>query len=447
MSWLRPLGKPQLAGLAITLSLALAAAGCGSGGTGSAQHPTTVAKGPPSHAATTATAAGADPAATSTDLAKLNANRLPGMPEILDATDIYSADRPNQLSPAAAAAKPLIYVPNSESNTLDVIDPKTYKIVAHAPVGRLPQHIVPSYDMRKLWVTNDASDSLTAIDPTTGKLGKTVPVSDPYNMYFTPDGKHAMVVAERLQRLDFRDPQTMKLQHSLSVPCSGIDHVDFTADGRTLLASCEFSGKMAVVDVATEKLVGMIELPGAGNIGLPRAPGSPAAKGEPRMRSVSEPNFSRNGNGMPQDVKLSPDGSTFYIADMKANGIYAIDAHTFHVRGLLPTGKGTHGLYVSRDSRYLYVTNRLGGSVSLVDFATERVAHTWLISHGSPDMGGVSADGKTLWLSGRYNAEVYAIDTRSGKLLARIPVGSGPHGLCVFPQPGRYSLGHTGVFR
>ena len=29
----------------------------------------------------------------------------------------------------------------------------------------------------------------------------------------------------------------------------------------------------------------------------------------------------------------------------------------------------------------------------------------------------------------------------------RIPVGSGPHGLAVYPQPGRYSLGHTGVFR
>jgi len=66
---------------------------------------------------------------------------------------------------------------------------------------------------------------------------------------------------------------------------------------------------------------------------------------------------------------------------------------------------------------------------------------------GSPDMGGVSADGKVLWLSGRYHKEVYAIDTGSGKLLARIPVGKGPHGLCVYPQPGRYSLGHTGNFR
>jgi DNA-binding beta-propeller fold protein YncE len=62
-------------------------------------------------------------------------------------------------------------------------------------------------------------------------------------------------------------------------------------------------------------------------------------------------------------------------------------------------------------------------------------------------MGGVSADGKVLWLSGRYSHVVYAIATENGKLLARIKVGKGPHGLCVYPQPGRYSLGHTGIFR
>ena len=102
----------------------------------------------------------------------------------------------------------------------------------------------------------------------------------------------------------------------------------------------------------------------------------------------------------------------------------------------------------SRDSRLLYVSNRGEGSISLISFAERRVVAKWeLPGGGSPDMGGVSADGKVLWLSGRYNREVYAIDTSNGKLLARIKVGKGPHGLCVYPQPGRYSLGHTGIFR
>jgi DNA-binding beta-propeller fold protein YncE len=76
------------------------------------------------------------------------------------------------------------------------------------------------------------------------------------------------------------------------------------------------------------------------------------------------------------------------------------------------------------------------------------VVATWhLPGGGSPDMGGVSASGTVLWLSGRYDAAVYAINTATGRLIRRIPVGYGPHGLCVYPQPGRYSLGHTGVFR
>ena len=79
--------------------------------------------------------------------------------------------------------------------------------------------------------------------------------------------------------------------------------------------------------------------------------------------------------------------------------------------------------------------------------ATRRIVDTWRIPGGSPDMGGVSADGSVLWLSGRYDGEVYAISTADGKLLARIPVGAGPHGVCVWPQPGRYSLGHTGILR
>ncbi|HSO97663.1 MAG TPA: hypothetical protein VLP43_01835, partial [Solirubrobacteraceae bacterium] len=104
-------------------------------------------------------------------------------------------------------------------------------------------------------------------------------------------------------------------------------------------------------------------------------------------------------------------------------------------------------LYPSRDASLLYVSNRSAGTISVVSFATGRVLHTWAIPGSSPDMGGVSASGRVLWLSGRYDAAVYAIRTSDGHLLRRIPVGSGPHGLCVFPQPGRYSLGHTGVYR
>ncbi|HTA46329.1 MAG TPA: YncE family protein [Bryobacteraceae bacterium] len=340
---------------------------------------------------------------------------LPGMPSVEDPSDIYAADHAGNLSPAVQNFPSRVYVPNGTSNTVDIIDPATYKIIGHFPVGKQPQHVVPSWDLKRLWVLNDLGDSLTAIDPLTGKKGETIPVEDPYNMYYTPDGKFSIVVAEAKQRLDFRDAQTMKLVEPLNVPCKGVDHMDFTADGRFLIASCEFAARLIKVDVAKKKLVGMLDL----------------EKG-----------------GMPQDVKTSPDGKVFYIADMMANGIYLIDPDSFTRIGFIPTGKGTHGLYVSRDSKVLYISNRGEGSISVLDLATRKLAAKWEIPHGgSPDMGGVSADGKVLWLTGRYHAEVYAIDTSDGHLLARIKVGKGPHGLCVYPQPGRYSLGHTGVFR
>jgi YVTN family beta-propeller protein len=337
------------------------------------------------------------------------------VPALLDPHDVYAADRPGRLAPAVRKFPSRIYVPNSESNTVSVIDPSTYKVIDQFPVGVQPQHVVPSYDLKTLWVNNDQGNSLTAIDPRTGKRGRTIPVTDPYNLYFTPDGRYAIVVSERRARLDFRDARTMRLHHSLSIPCSGVNHMDFTANGRYLLVSCEFDGKVVKVDVANERVVDSLTL---------------------------------DPSGMPQDVKLSPDGRLFYVADMMRNGVWIVDANRMRKAGFIPTGAGAHGLYVSRDSRYLYVSNRMEGSVSVISFATRKAVQKWRIpGGGSPDMGGVSADGKVLWLTGRYNAEVYAISTSNGKLLARIPVGSGPHGLCVYPQPGRYSLGHTGVFR
>jgi YVTN family beta-propeller protein len=331
------------------------------------------------------------------------------------AVNVYAADRAGNLSAEARLAAPFVYVPNSDSNTIDVIDQRTFKVVRHFAVGALPQHVVPAWDLKTLYVTNDLGNSLTTIDPRTGKPGRTIPVDDPYNMYFTPDGRYAIIVAERLHRLDFRGAHSFKLHRSLTVPCVGVDHMDFSADGRYALASCEFSGQMLKIDIARERVEGVLTL---------------------------------RAGAAPQDVKLSPDGRVFYVADMNANGVWLIDGGSLRVLGFLHTGRGAHGLYPSRDARYLYVTNRGEGSISVVSFATRKVVHTWRIpGGGSPDMGNVSADGKVLWLSGRWNGVLYAISTKDGRLLAKIPVGLGPHGVCVWPQPGNYSLGHTGILR
>jgi YVTN family beta-propeller protein len=354
---------------------------------------------------------------------------VPGMAPVIDAANLYSETTSSKMSDVARGALSRIYVPNIVSNDVYVIDPATLKVVDRFRVGVNPQHVVPSWDLKTLWVANNAENttkgSLTPIDPMTGKPGKAIPVDDPYNMYFTPDGRSAIVVAEAYKRLDFRDPQTMALQSSIATPeCGGINHADFSIDGRYAIFTCEFSKSLAKIDFVDRKVLGYLKL---------------------------------SRGGMPQDVRISPDGKVFYVADMMADGVFVIDGEAFREIDFIATGKGTHGLYPSRDGRKLYVTNRGSnrihgpangkGSVSVIDFATRQVEVTWPIpGGGSPDMGNVSADGKQLWLSGRYDNVVYVFDTSSGAV-QQIPVGKEPHGLTVWPQPGRYSLGHTGNMR
>jgi YVTN family beta-propeller protein len=354
---------------------------------------------------------------------------VPGMPPVPDPQNLYSETVAGKVSPALADHRELVYVPHVQSNDVYVIDPKTYKVIDKYKVGFNPQHVVPSWDMQTLWVTNNAErtgkGSLTPIDPKTGKPGPEIPVHDPYNMYFSPDGMSAIVVEEAEKRLAFREAKSMQMQYYIETPgCAGINHADFSIDGRFAIFTCEFSGSLAKIDLVNRKVLGYLRL----------------SKG-----------------GMPQDVRVSPNGSRFYVADMHADGIFVIDAASFKEVGFIATGMGTHGIYPSRDGKKLYVANRGShkihglkggpGSVSVVDFVTEKVEATWPVPRGgSPDMGNVSADGKTLWLSGRYDNVVYAFDTTTGEAKV-IPVGREPHGLAVWPQPGRYSLGHTGNMR
>ncbi len=352
------------------------------------------------------------------------------MPPTPDPHNLYSETTAGKLSPAVAGHLARIYVPNRQSDDVTVIDPATMKVVDRFKAGINPQHIVPSWDLQTLWVTNNAEGrtdgTLTPIDPKTGKPGRNIVVDDPYNMYFTPDGASAIVVAEARKRLDFRDPHTMAMQYSISVPqCPGINHADFSIDGKYVIFTCEFGGSLAKIDLANRKVVGYLSL----------------GKGR-----------------MPQDIRVSPDGKLFYVADMKSDGVHLIDGDSFTKVGFIETGVGAHGLYPSRDGKKLYVANRGSnkvwgpprgkGSVAVIDFATRKVEKTWPIpGGGSPDMGNVSADGKTLWLSGRYDDVIYAFDTTTGALLATVSSPKEPHGLTVWPQPGRYSLGHTGNLR
>lgn len=339
-------------------------------------------------------------------------------PNLIDASapaskawNVWSAITSKTLSAGVADLPERVYVPNEADNTISVIDAATFKVIAKLPAGKLPEHLTPDWDMSRLYVSNYGSAFLTVVDPRTDTVVSPIAAASPYNLYFTPDGTTAIVMAEDVNRIDFYDRHTWKLLKRLPIKWAGIDHADFSAGGRYLLASTEYAGHVLKVDVVTMTIVGDLSV-----------------------------------GGKPVDVKLSPDGSVFFVANQGRHGVSVIDPFRMKELAFIPTGKGAHGFAVSRDAKSLYVSNRLAGTISVISFATRKVTATWHVG-GSPDMLQVSTDGTQLWTGNRYASTVVVFNTATGKLLATILVGRQPHGLTYFPQPGRFSIGHNGVYR
>lgn len=333
------------------------------------------------------------------------------------ATNVYADTGVGMFSPAVAGVPTRVYVPDEASGTVIEIDPATFKIIARLAVGSSPEHVTPDWDLRRLYVESTFSGRLTTIDPVSGRLSGAIPVPNPYNLYFSLDGSLAIDVVDRQAprgkapsgaQLYFYDRATWGLRKALAIPFAGADHLDFSADGKYLLISTEYSGYVVKVDMTTLSVVTAVYV-----------------------------------GGSPTDVRLSPDGQVFYVANQVRNGVSVIDPMAMREVGFIPTGRGTHGLAISRDATRLYVTNRIGGTLSVIDFATRQLVATWRIG-GSPDMIAVSADGTQLWISNRYNGTVSVVDSRTGRVIATIRTGGRPHGLAFFPTPGRLSLGHNG---
>ena len=324
---------------------------------------------------------------------------------------VYANDGKGQFSPNVKGIPSLVYVPNTVDGTVDEIDPKTFRVVRELTVGGQPHHVTPSWNLRHLYVDNAGSDLLQVIDPRTGNLGRSIPVASPYNLYFTPDGSKAIVVAEYESLMEFRDPHTWRLLKQVSIPWPGVDHLDFSRTGRYLLVSCEYSGMVVRVDTRRMKVTGTVAV-----------------------------------GGRPIDIKVSPNGKVFFVANQGLGGVSVVDPVGMRQVNFIPTGTGAHGFAVSRNGKLLYVSNRLEGSISVISFATRKVVATWSVG-GSPDMLQVSPNGTQLWASNRFSDTVSVVSTKTGRLITTITVGRGPHGLTFFPEPGRHSIGHNGVYR
>ena len=306
--------------------------------------------------------------------------------------------------------KERVYVPNTLSNTVDVVDPATCTIEKTHQVGQVPHHISPSWDLTELYVYNTQGNSLTVIDPATGDLAGEILVEDPYNMYFTPDGSETIVVAERLRRLDFYDREPWEPKASVTIEQPGIDHLAFSRDGSYLVGSSEFSGWISKVDIASHTIDSQLSI-----------------------------------GGLPIDVVRDPhQDEIMYVANQGLHGVHVIDSETMTELNFIPTGTGAHGILLSKDHSQIYVSNRLEGTISVLDLATLDQVAKWETG-GSPDMGILNPDGTRMWIANRYHGSVMEIDPATGAVPCQLTTGGGPHGVTYFPNEGLHSIGHNGL--
>jgi DNA-binding beta-propeller fold protein YncE len=319
---------------------------------------------------------------------------------------VYAFTQAGMLGPVARTLPGRVYVPSADG--VDVVDPATFRVVRRISLGRRPRQVIPSWDLRTLWVSE--TGGLVPVDARTGAKGRKVSIAAVADLYFSPDGSAALVLDARHGRIEVRDPHTMRYRSALTVPCAGLTHADFSSEGDALVVGCT-TGRLALVDLTRRRATRTLRL----------ATGS-----------------------TPQDVRLSPDGTTYYVADTSHGGVWLVDALRFQKKGFVRTGRGANGLYPSRDATTLYVTG--SDTIALISFARQRRIGRWK-TPASPGAAAVSATGRILWLSAWKTGAVYAISTRTGHAVRKVTVGARPSGLCLHPQPGRFSLGHTGNYR
>ena len=283
---------------------------------------------------------------------------------------------------------------NSDDDSLSVIDSDTYKEISRTHIGRGPHHLIETPDGRTLVIAMSGSNELVLIDRATGVEKQRVTASDPYQIGFSPDAKWFVAASIRLDRIDVYDASSYQLVHRL--PASTMpSHIAFSHDSQTVFVTLQGTDRLISIDLASGKV----------NWTVPVGP-------------------------TPAGIISRPDG-TLLVGIMGANYIVQVDPTIGNIIGKVTTGKGAHNFLYSQDGKTLYVTNRIAGTISVLDADTLEIKNT-LQAPGGPDDMAMSPDGHQLWATGRWRAWVDVIDLASGALKANVLVGRSPHGIFVY---------------
>jgi YVTN family beta-propeller protein len=304
-------------------------------------------------------------------------------------------------APAGAAA---LFITNTKSDSISVIDTTTFEVTATIPLGKgKPNRVVFQPDGKTAWVVYDKSHDLGIVDADTKKLVKRVKIGgNPYNLNFTPDGRHLLVLDwssdASNDEVIFYDLQADRIDGRVEVS-TWPAHSVFSRDGSRLYVSGETAGDVTVIDVARREIV---------------------------ARHV-------HGGGDAMGLAMTADGRTLYAAAGENKAILKIDTATNKPVASIALPGVVHEATLTLDGRFLYTTLRKANKIVVVDTATDKIAVT-IPQKGYPDLVTMEPTGRYALVTNRYADLVAVIDLTTHAQVRTIPVGKAPHGMALRPR-------------
>jgi YVTN family beta-propeller protein len=298
---------------------------------------------------------------------------------------------------AIAAEPPPIFVLNSQSASVSVIDPVTWKETQRFHTGKEPHHLYLTPDEKSLIIANALGDSLTFVDPKTAVVQRTLRgILDPYHLRFSPDMKWLVVVGNRLNHVDLyrwngKEPTLAKRISTSKTP----SHVWIDSKSSTAYVSMQESDELVAIDLVSQAIKWRIPT-----------------------------------GSLPADVFGTPDDKLLLVGMTGGKGVevYDVSAAAPKLIKTIPTGAAAHAFRSMGDKRHVLVSNRVANTISKIDFQTLAVVDQFP-APGGPDCMDLSADGRYIYVASRWIKKLTVIDTTTRKVVRQVAVGKSPHGV------------------
>jgi YVTN family beta-propeller protein len=303
-----------------------------------------------------------------------------------------------------APAAPL-FVLNSLDADISVIDPVTWREIKRIPTGKEPHHLYMTPDEKSIIVANALADSLTFIDPRTAEIQKTVRgVMDPYHLRFSPDMKWLVTNGNRLNHVDLYKWDGTDLTLAKRIPTGKTpSHLWIDSKSTVAYSTMQDSDELVAIDLAKQEI---------------------------KWRIKTGP--------MPADIFATPDDKTLLVGLTGSDSV-----EVFDVSGPTPksvrkirTGAGAHAFRGAGDKRHVYLSNRVGNTISKIDLVTLAVVDTYA-APGGPDCMEVLAGGRYLLTTSRWAKKLTIIDTEKREVARQVRVGKSPHGVWTLDHAPR----------